>query len=411
MKVLFFTNTFPALSETFVLNQVTGMIDAGYDVKIFAWGIGEKKPHESFKKYNLIEKTWYLDYTIPQNHFKRFAKIVPFLLTLFIKNGFKVLNLISSKYGRGGHNLVHSYIAYRYCQEKSWHPDIIISHFGDNGRIITALRDSGIIDEKVIFFTFFHAHEICRLSDEEVKSQYKVMFNNKDILLPISDLWRRKLLRAGAIATNTKVFRLGVDLNKFEYNPTKKIGNTINILSVGRLVGQKGYEYAIEGVSKYSKKTNKKIIYNIIGKGELEMHLKQLVRNLNSIDIVNFLGAKTQDEVREFLNSCDVFLLPSVTDLEGFMEGIPVALMEAMATGKICISTFHSGIPELIIDGISGYLCKEKDSDEICKKLMKIESLDDISIKKITSEAFNTISSRYNKENEINNLKTLINSI
>lgn len=234
------------------------------------------------------------------------------------------------------------------------------------------------------------------------------MFNDKDILLPISNLWREKLLKAGAAESMTKVFRLGIDLSRFVYSPTHKIGDTINILSVGRLVGQKGYEYAIEGVAKYARLTNKKIVYNIIGIGGLEESLKQLVKKLNAADVITFLGAKTQDSVKSMLLDSDVFLLPSVTDKDGYMEGIPVALMEAMATGKICISTYHSGIPELIEDKVSGFLCKEKSSEEICDALLCIEQMDETTVNNMTSAAYTTVLKQYNKANEISNIESLI---
>ncbi|MBL1603589.1 glycosyltransferase, partial [Klebsiella pneumoniae] len=75
------------------------------------------------------------------------------------------------------------------------------------------------------------------------------------------------------------------------------------------------------------------------------------------------------------------FLLPSVTASNGDMEGIPVALMEAMASGLPVISTYHSGIPELIDDHKNGYLCPERNSEAIAKILYEIyEGKDNLSL-------------------------------
>ena len=63
-------------------------------------------------------------------------------------------------------------------------------------------------------------------------------------------------------------------------------------------------------------------------------------------------------------------ILPSVTDDRGLMEGIPIALMEAMAMKIPVVSTFHSGIPELIEDNCSGWLCHEKNAEEIAEKII-----------------------------------------
>ena len=73
------------------------------------------------------------------------------------------------------------------------------------------------------------------------------------------------------------------------------------------------------------------------------------------------LGRQSQATVKQYLDASDVFLLPSVRAVSGDMEGIPVALMESMAEGLITVSTYHSGIPELIENNVSGYLIKEHD--------------------------------------------------
>ncbi len=74
----------------------------------------------------------------------------------------------------------------------------------------------------------------------------------------------------------------------------------------------------------------------------------------------------------------DVFILPSVTDNSGDMEGIPVSLMEAMASGVVVLSTYHSGIPELIQDNISGFLVPERDVDALIEKIELIIGHDNI---------------------------------
>jgi colanic acid/amylovoran biosynthesis glycosyltransferase len=72
------------------------------------------------------------------------------------------------------------------------------------------------------------------------------------------------------------------------------------------------------------------------------------------------------------MRECHVFLLPSVTDENGFQEGIPVALMEAMACGVPVVSSRHTGIPELVEHGVSGYLAGERDVAEIANCLKEV---------------------------------------
>lgn len=407
MKVLFFLHSFPCVSETFVLNQVTGLIDKGHDVKVYAWGKGDSCLHEDYVKYNLNNKTWRLYKTIPQSRIIRLITISPYIILFFMRYGKAFFTLFSPQYGRFSMNLTLLYISLRLIKEK-WSPDVIISHFGDNGLLMNAMKKAGIVEKYTPCYTFFHAHEICRMSDEELSRFYKPMFESDDYLLPISDYWRQKLLRSGANTKNVKKIHMGIDPSRFIYiEPTFK-KDFITILSVGRLVGQKGYEYSIQGVASYIKNTTKKVKYLIIGKGELENHLKRLVEQLCIEEHVDFLGAQPQEVVARNMANADVFLLPSVTDDLGFMEGIPVALMEAMARGVICVSTYHSGIPELIENEVSGFLCEEKNSWEISQALMKIERCDESDIKRMSLAAREKVIAEFNVNTLLINLDKLV---
>lgn len=413
MRILFFVAQFPCTSETFVLNQVTSMIEAGHDVRIYSWGKADPFcTHKDVVKYDLMSKTIYMDMDVPQSHAVRFFKIIPSIVKMVIKYGHSAFRLLSPEYGDPvkSKNLIQSYIAQRFLKF-DWLPEVIVSHFGDNGILITAMRNAGVIPSDTKCFTYFHAHEICRMNVGQAASFYKPMFNGQDILLPINYLWKERLISAGANPQNVKVLRMGVDLKRFKYVENNEIGDTINILSVGRLCGQKGFEYAIRGVAEYAKSAksaNKKISYRIIGRGELEKILKKLVDELNASDYIHFIGSQPQQVVAEEIKKANVFLLPSVTDDAGFMEGIPVALMEAMARGLVCISTYHSGIPELITDGKTGFLCKEKDYGGIAKKIREIESLSLDQWNTIRQKAREVIESDFDVVKETRKLQDLI---
>lgn len=87
-------------------------------------------------------------------------------------------------------------------------------------------------------------------------------------------------------------------------------------------------------------------------------------------------GFKPSHEVKAMLDDADVFLLPSVTGADGDMEGIPVALMEAMAVGIPVVSTLHSGIPELITSEYSGWLVPENNALALADRLAAFSDID-----------------------------------
>lgn len=410
MKILFFVHSFPCVSETFVLNQVTGLIDLGHEVRVYAWGKPDNCVHSDYVQYDLKNRTRNLSCSIPQNKVKRILKALPILFQGLKHVGPKFLTLFSPKYGENAYNLLFLYVSEIFLNDQSWKPDAVITHFGDNGLFVNAYHQIGLIDKDTKCYTFIHAHEICRQNIDETKKKYNNIFKSNDFILPISRFWESKLIQAGANPETTKIFHMGVDIDRFGYKDKRRSRDEIKILSVGRLVGQKGYEYAIKGVAEYIKETNLKVSYTIIGRGELEDKLKKIVRQNAIEDNVTFLGAQPQEVVSNYMAKSDIFLLPSVTDDNGYMEGIPVALMEAMALGLLCISTYHSGIPELIDNNETGFLCKEKDSSEITKTLMQIEHLSTETISKIKNTARGRIVSDYNIEKLILDLANMVES-
>ena len=120
-----------------------------------------------------------------------------------------------------------------------------------------------------------------------------------------------------------------------------------------------------------------------------------MVKDLGVDDIIHFIGPQPLEVVKKELAKADVFLLPSISDQYGLMEGIPVAIMESMAIGLPVISTFHSGIPEIIDDGISGFLCEEKNHDDITEKLTIISKNYPL-VKMISKNARKKVEAEYN---------------
>ncbi len=149
-----------------------------------------------------------------------------------------------------------------------------------------------------------------------------------------------------------------------------EISPEILIISVARLVEKKGLTYGIEAVGQLIKKIPQlKLKYYIIGDGVLKSQLESQIQQLNLENTVELLGWRKQQEVQQLMSQADVMLASSITSKNGDCEGIPVSLMEAMAQEIPVISTYHSGIGELVADGISGYLVPEKEVVAITAKL------------------------------------------
>ena len=365
MKIAFITTYFPALSETFILNQITGLIERGHEVYIYADDSRkELKIHPEVEKYSLINRTYYNK--IPTNKLLRLLKGIGLLLANFHKNPLVLMRSLNFfKYGNNAISLRLLYMAILMQHQKESY-DLVHCHFGYNGLVGVILRDIGAIQGKVI--TTFHGIDVSNYLKKRGERAYDLLFKLGDIFLPISELWKRRLIELGC---NSKIIvhRMGIDCNKFCFTARKlPVGGVVEIVTVARLTEKKGVEYAIRAVAKLAKiKPN--INYTIVGDGPLKEYLQQLIQELDVDNIVTLVGWKDQQEVIEIFKNSDIMLAPSVTSKNGDREGIPVAFMETMAMGLPIISTAHSGIPELIENGVSGFLVPERDVDVLAERL------------------------------------------
>jgi len=370
MRILFIVEHFPCISETFVLNQVTGLIDRGHEVEVFPLG----RPvapvvHPDFTKYDLLARTWKGPNIPPawSSRIGRAAAQLPRCLGRFTIPTLRALNVF--QYGRQAANLVLFYSLLPFLDNHGEY-DIILCHFGDNAPLVQLWKDWGVIRGKLV--VVFHAHEMAGLSDAQSRKLYGELFASDALLLPVTNYWRESLLRWGAAPERTRVHRMGVDCERFDYHPRPIIPNEpIQLLSVCRLTEMKGTEYAIRAVAKLRPR-HPGLRYTIGGAGPLRDHLERLISQLGVRDAVTLAGPLPQDKVAALLREAHIYLVPSVTDSIGCQEGLPVALMEALAAGVPAIGTRHAGIPELISDRVTGLLVEERDVDGLAHA---IESL------------------------------------
>lgn len=167
------------------------------------------------------------------------------------------------------------------------------------------------------------------------------------------------------------VHHSGIDVRRFTFSARQAPQGPVELLLVGRLTEKKGHVYALEALAKVIE-TGRDARLTLIGDGELRGALRERCSDLGIGNRVVFRGSCSQEEVISVMQSSHLLLAPSVTAATGGQEGIPNVLKEAMATGMPVVSTFHSGIPELVLHGISGLLVPERDSDAIASSLISL---------------------------------------
>ncbi|HFI6104915.1 TPA: colanic acid biosynthesis glycosyltransferase WcaL [Escherichia coli] len=393
MKVGFFLLKFPLSSETFVLNQITAFIDMGFEVEIIALQKGDtQNTHAAWTKYNLAARTRWLQDEPTGKVAKLRHRASQTLRGIHRKNTWQALNL--KRYGAESRNLILSAICGKVATP--FHADVFIAHFGPAGVTAAKLRELGVIRGKIA--TIFHGIDI---SSREVLNhytpEYQQLFRRGDLMLPISDLWAGRLQKMGCPREKIAVSRMGVDMTRFSPRPVKAPATPLEIISVARLTEKKGLHVAIEACRQL-KEQGVAFRYRILGIGPWERRLRTLIEQYQLEDVVEMPGFKPSHEVKAMLDDADVFLLPSVTGADGDMEGIPVALMEAMAVGIPVVSTLHSGIPELVEADKSGWLVPENDARALAQRLAAFSQLDTDELAPVVKRAREKVEHDFNQQ-------------
>ena len=370
LKIAFIVDVFPRLSETFILNQIAGLIDRGHHVDIIAKN-KEKIPqiNPDVIKYDLLRHTIYLneiDRTIPGNKIKRIHGAIFLLIKNFKKRPESILKSLNPvKHKRKALSLKNFYRLIPFLDSRPY--DIIHCHFGPSGNLALYLKDIGAIEGKVI--TTFYGYDISSYIKQNGGQAYTSLFQRGDLFAAICEDMKNRLIRLGCNREKIIIHRLGVDMDRFgcQYREFDN-ERTVNLLSVGRFVEKKGFEFSIRAVANIIRKYPR-ISYKIIGDGRLKDEIDNLIEELNVRPFVELLGWRTQDEVEKLMAESDIFIAPSVTGTDGDREGTPTVLIEASARCMPIVSTIHAGIPEVVQDGKSGFLVPEKDVTALTEKI------------------------------------------
>jgi colanic acid/amylovoran biosynthesis glycosyltransferase len=212
-----------------------------------------------------------------------------------------------------------------------------------------------------------HAHDI-----HVDRTMLEEKLGNAAAVATISEFNRRQLsdLYGEKVASKVHVIRCGVDSTVFD-SPERTASEVLRIVMVASLERRKGHAVLLEACSALIGE-GIAVSATMIGGGEEHDALARRIDQLGLADSVTLAGPRPRQEVADALRDADVFVLPSITLTSGKMEGIPVALMEAMATGLPVISTPMSGIPELVTDGVHGMLVAEGDVAALTSALRRL---------------------------------------
>jgi colanic acid/amylovoran biosynthesis glycosyltransferase len=363
MKIAFLVGEFPKLSETFIMNQIIGLLRNEHHVDIYA--IRRPKSdltHERVTENELTERTVYIENNKNIRYLAWRARQIiseclsnPRLFSNAAQEGFEA---ISDRYAYKGYSPELKDRIERY--------DAIHAHFGPIGNGFLFLAD-----KNTPYITSFYGYDASSLIDQNPK-RYDELFQKSDTITVLSRHMENQIQNVGCPGEKIKKVPLTIDTEQFTFQERNVSQDQITILTVARLVEKKGIKYAIKAIAKVMEETEINIEYNIVGGGPLAEQLRAQVQARDLEESVSLLGWQEQDTVLRHLYKSDLFLLPSVTAENGDQEGTPTVLLEAQATGLPIVSTTHAGIPEIVSDGSSGYLVPERDVGELAQSIISL---------------------------------------
>jgi colanic acid/amylovoran biosynthesis glycosyltransferase len=241
-------------------------------------------------------------------------------------------------------------------------PDLIHAHFASGGKTLLPLLRAY---KRPLIVTLHSGSDV---PVEKARfGTYRELADKATLFLCVSDFIRRQAIEAGFPGEKLLVHYIGIDRTLFV--PPAESATTDSVLFVGRLVEMKGGEYLLRAMQKVqSKRAGCEL--TIVGDGPLRAELERLAAELQ-VDC-KFLGVQPPATIRQMLPKYRLFCLPSVTTASGEREGLPTVLIEAQAMGVPVVSTFHSGIPEGVIDGVTGSLVPERDTEGLAAAILQL---------------------------------------
>ena len=204
----------------------------------------------------------------------------------------------------------------------------------------------------------------------------RIVFRKASLITVVSNSLKSILAKEVRISPNKiRVFPMPCDLSlfypAFEESCGQVRGRVKTVLSIGRFVKRKGFEYLLDAV-KILKERGLSLNLTIIGEGPEEKSIKEKVQALGLSKEVEIIPYQPKAKLNDFYNLCDVFVLPSITDWKGEQEGLGLVLLEAMACKKPVIGTNSGGIPDIVKNGETGLLVPEKDPEALADAIQKL---------------------------------------
>jgi colanic acid/amylovoran biosynthesis glycosyltransferase len=364
MHVGLILNTFPELSETFLIHHVAALLDGGHQVTIFAGRPLSPIVHETVGQYGMLERTRYLE---RQGRGLRQAIDVPatFLSSLGIHGVLRCLNV--ARYGTG----VLRFRALNALREFSGERfDVLHCHYASIGWAFLPYRDIF----RAPFVTSFHGDHY-KSFGTRASFHLRTLFRRGDSFIANTQFTAGELTSLGCPAEKIRLIPAVVSDEGIEFRPRTggSLGPNggIHLVCVARLRVSKGIHIAMDAVARL-RAAGHRATLTVIGDGIERQVIEAQCRDLGVQDAITFAGWMTQREVFAHYQSADILVLPSIGDSTGTNESQGVVLQEAMLHGLPVVASALGGVPESVNHGAAGLLFPPGDAKALTRRILEV---------------------------------------
>jgi glycosyltransferase involved in cell wall biosynthesis len=249
---------------------------------------------------------------------------------------------------------------------KRYRPEAVLAEYGTTGvQTFEACQHLGI--PLIVHFHGFDASE--RGTLKEHANTYPSLFAEAAAIIAVSRVMERRLVFLGASPEKVHYNPCGVDCEEFKGAEPAKAPPIF--LSVGRFVEKKAPHLTLKAFAAVQRAVPDARL-RMIGDGALLPQCRTLAKELRIDEFVTFFGTQGKSFVQKEMQNVRCFVQHSVTAPSGDSEGTPVGVLEAGASGLPVVSTRHGGIPDVVIDGETGFLVDENDVDRMAERMTRM---------------------------------------
>ena len=364
-RLAYLTTKFPRLSETFIYEELLALRDMDVDVRLLAFYRTGERVHGYMQSMRdaviyappILSRAhlaahWHFVRSCPDSYRAALAQIIGEVWRTPI-----ILGKSLYAFCKG--------VALAHIVEINGNPPRHLHAHWATMPTTAAMVIGQLLD--VPFSFTAHAWDIFK-----EQAMLPAKLRTADFAVTISEYNRRYLSRlCPSAADRIHVVRCGVNLARFSHQRECCKADPPHILSVGRLVEKKGLSYLVEACARLRDR-GVDFACTIVGDGPQQHALERLIAARDLQEVVKLAGGLPQEELCDLWQMTCVFVLPCTITRNGNRDGIPVVLMEAMASGVPVVSTTVSGIPELVEDGVTGLLVPPDDAEVLSQAISRL---------------------------------------